>query len=200
MIMPERIRSSRWAAIVVHEWFTPGDAAAAAPRTAPADMVPSMADLDDPRPQPRLAVLVNRGSGTVRSRRPVTLKGELAAGFAERGLPASVDLVSSDELRAAAEGALDDFRRGEVRAVVVAGGDGSVRAVASVIAGTDLPMGVLPLGTLNHFARDLGIPLDLQGATAVIARGITRPVDVGEVNGRVFVNNSSIGIYPLMVV
>jgi diacylglycerol kinase family enzyme len=68
-----------------------------------------------------------------------------------------------------------------------------------VLAGSNLRLGILPLGTLNHFARDLGLPLDLEAAVRVIAAGRVRFVDVGEVNGRVFVNNSSLGIYPHLV-
>jgi len=86
------------------------------------------------------------------------------------------------------------------RLVIAGGGDGSVGAAASAIAGTDAALGILPLGTLNHFARDLGIPLDLAKAAELIAKGRTRAVDVAEVNGRTFVNNSAIGLYPLMVV
>jgi diacylglycerol kinase family enzyme len=56
------------------------------------------------------------------------------------------------------------------------------------------------LGTLNHFARDLGIPLDLDEAAQLIGKGKARPIDVAEVNGRIFVNNSAIGLYPLMVI
>jgi diacylglycerol kinase family enzyme len=59
--------------------------------------------------------------------------------------------------------------------------------------------GVLPLGTLNHFAKDLGMPLKLEDAVRAIAEGTVRQVDVGEVNGRIFINNSSIGIYPEIV-
>jgi len=61
------------------------------------------------------------------------------------------------------------------------------------------PLGILPLGSLNHFARDLGIPHDLDLAVATIASGQVRQVDVGEVNGRIFLNNSSIGLYPTAV-
>jgi len=60
-------------------------------------------------------------------------------------------------------------------------------------------MGVLPLGTLNHFARDIGMPLDVDAAARVIAAAQTQMIDVGEVNGRCFVNNSSIGIYARLV-
>ncbi len=83
--------------------------------------------------------------------------------------------------------------------LVAAGGDGTVSAVAAALAGTGKAMGVLPAGTLNHFARDLGIPTDLEDAARVIAAGRSRCVDVARVNGRVFVNNSSLGVYPAMV-
>ncbi len=82
---------------------------------------------------------------------------------------------------------------------IAAGGDGTVNAVAQAVCGTGRPMGVLALGTLNHFARDLNLPLDLTAAASVIAAGHTRCVDAAEVNGRIFVNNSSLGAYPAMV-
>lgn len=84
-------------------------------------------------------------------------------------------------------------------AVVAAGGDGTVGTVAGVLAGTSTPLGILPLGTLNHLAKDLKIPFDLKEAILTIAAGKTREIDVGEVNGHVFVNNSSIGLYPKAV-
>lgn len=83
--------------------------------------------------------------------------------------------------------------------VVAAGGDGTISAVAGALAGSATAMGVLPLGTLNHLARDLGIPFDLGEAAALLAAGHVRCIDVGELNGRTFVNNSAIGLYPLMV-
>lgn len=83
--------------------------------------------------------------------------------------------------------------------VVAAGGDGTVNCVAGVLVGSRTAMGVLPLGTLNHFAKDLGIPMTLEEAARLICTGRTRQIDVAEVNGRFFVNNSSIGIYPHLV-
>ncbi len=80
--------------------------------------------------------------------------------------------------------------------VVAAGGDGTVSAIAGSLAGGAVPLGVLPLGTLNHFARDLGMPQELAAAAAVIVARHTKQIDVCEVNGRLFVNNSSIGLYP----
>jgi YegS/Rv2252/BmrU family lipid kinase len=85
------------------------------------------------------------------------------------------------------------------RIVVAAGGDGTISAVAAELAGTDKVLGVLPVGTLNHFAKDLGIPLDLAAAARTINHGEVAAVDVGEVNGRVFINNSNLGLYPRIV-
>ena len=84
--------------------------------------------------------------------------------------------------------------------VVAAGGDGTVNAVASEVVGSKSALGVLPMGTLNHFAQDAGIPLDLPAAAKIIAAGYRVAVDVGAVNGRIFVNNSSIGLYPTVVI
>jgi len=83
--------------------------------------------------------------------------------------------------------------------IVAGGGDGTVNAVADVLAGTDVILGVLPLGTLNHFAKDLHIPLDLESATKNIVAGQMKTVDVGRLNERIFINNSSLGLYPAMV-
>src|SRR5438067_1037517 len=70
--------------------------------------------------------------------------------------------------------------------IVAGGGNGTLNAVASVLAGTERTLGVLPLGTLNHFAKDLNIPLDLEGAARTLIEGTVAQVDVGEVNGRIF--------------
>src|SRR5205823_6107275 len=80
--------------------------------------------------------------------------------------------------------------------VIAGGGDGTINAVASVLVDTDRTLGVLPLGTLNHFARDLKIPLDVESAARVCLEGREARVDVGEVNGRVFLNNASLGLSP----
>lgn len=89
-------------------------------------------------------------------------------------------------------------------AYIAAGGDGTVNLVASTVAGTPRRMGVLPIGTLNHFAKDLKLPLELEPAIEVIAAGHTRKIDSAQVTplalpARTFVNNSSLGVYPAMV-
>nr|WP_255528567.1 diacylglycerol kinase family protein [Roseomonas sp. KE0001] len=140
----------------------------------------------------RIKVLVNAGGGSVRGRE---LRAEIAAVFAAHGVAADVEQLGGDALAAAARAALAEG----YEAVVAGGGDGTVSAVAGVLAGGEVPLGVLPLGTLNHFARDLGLPADWRQAAAQLARGQVRRIDVAEVNGRVFINNSSVGLYADMV-
>jgi len=85
------------------------------------------------------------------------------------------------------------------RMLIAAGGDGTISTAAGALAGTEIVLGVLPFGTLNHFAKDLGIPLQLEESVQNIVDGNVIAVDVGEVNGRVFINNSSLGMYPDIV-
>lgn len=140
-----------------------------------------------------IAVIVNAGAGLGHDE---ALVKSLHDKFAVHGLRPDVVLAhSGQEMIAAAQSAL---ARG-VDAVVAGGGDGTINAVASVVVDSQVLFGVLPMGTLNHFAKDLGIPLDLDQAIAVIARGRVRRVDIGEVNGRIFLNNSSLGLYPDIV-
>ena len=85
------------------------------------------------------------------------------------------------------------------KVIVAAGGDGTVNSVAAAVIESDKILGVLPLGTLNHFAKDVGIPIDLQQAARTIIEGHTIDVDAAEVNNRIFLNNSSLGLYPMIV-
>ena len=84
--------------------------------------------------------------------------------------------------------------------IIAGGGDGTINAVASALVGNSVSkLAILPMGTLNHFARDLGIPTDLEKAVETIVGGYVKSVDVGEVNGQFFINNSALGLYPAMV-
>jgi len=88
----------------------------------------------------------------------------------------------------------------EKRGLIVAGGgDGTINAVAGQLVSTETTFGVLPMGTLNHFAKDVGVPVNLEAAVRNLFIGRAIKVDVGEVNGRIFVNNSGIGFYPHFV-
>jgi diacylglycerol kinase family enzyme len=92
-----------------------------------------------------------------------------------------------------------DAVTGPEEMIVAGGGDGTISSVASTVAGTGKVLGVLPLGTLNHFAKDLGVPLALEAAAATLVHGEVKEVDLGKVNDQVFINNSSIGLYPEIV-
>jgi diacylglycerol kinase family enzyme len=138
-----------------------------------------------------VSVIVNAGAGHGAEQRR-----ELEEKFRAGGVPARVTVIrDGSQIPQAAAAAVACGSR----AVIAAGGDGTVSAVASRLAGTGVPMGVLPMGTLNHFAKDLGIPLELDGAVQAIARGREVAIDAAQVNGRVFINNSSLGLYPDIV-
>jgi diacylglycerol kinase family enzyme len=138
-----------------------------------------------------VAVLLNSRAGHDDSAQAT----RVAAAFKEAGCDATIQTTDGKRITADAAKALKD----RVDVIVAGGGDGTVNAVASVLVGSDVALGVLPLGTLNHFAKDLGMPLDIEPAAQVIAAARTMRVDVGEVNGRCFVNNSSIGLYARLV-
>ncbi len=83
--------------------------------------------------------------------------------------------------------------------VIAAGGDGTISAVATKLVGTKSALGIIPMGTRNNFAKDLNIPLDVNQAVRNLIDGVEKQIDVGEVNGHHFINNSSIGLYPHLV-
>lgn len=140
-----------------------------------------------------IAVIINAGAGLGYDS---SLVNELERKFGAAGLAPRITLAQSGEqMIAAARQALADG----IRLVAAGGGDGTINCVASVLVDSGATFGVLPMGTLNHFAKDLGIPLALDDAIATIAQGVPAQVDVGEVNGRIFLNNSSLGLYPDIV-
>jgi diacylglycerol kinase family enzyme len=143
--------------------------------------------------QAGVEVILNAASG---AGKPEELRRLVSGLFAARGVGADVRLVKGGrQLAAAARRAAE----GEAGRVVAAGGDGTINAVASALRGTGKSLGVLPVGTFNYFAKALGIPPDLEGAVGVAAAGRVSEVDVGEVNGRLFINNASIGLYPSII-
>lgn len=140
-------------------------------------------------------VLLNSGAGTLLLQQGQRLDQVVRDKLTSLGIEADVRSIAGSQLIDEATIAI----KSNVDVLVVGGGDGTLSTIAGILAGTQLPLGILPLGTLNHFAKDLGIPLDLQRACEVIAAHSIAAVDVGEVNGRVFINNSSLGLYPHMV-
>jgi diacylglycerol kinase family enzyme len=142
----------------------------------------------------RITVLLNRGGGAVAA--DPQIAGKVRKAFKDAGLEARVEMIDGGDYEVRCRAIA---KRGD-ELLVVGGGDGSISAAASALAGSKTALGILPLGTLNHFARDLGLPTDLGEAVKLIARRSQRRVDVAEMNDRVFINNSAIGLYPLMVI
>ena len=142
----------------------------------------------------KIRVIVNKAGGT--SKGDEAEAAQIRAAFEAAGLDADVRPTEAANI-------LDAFREAAAApgldAIVAGGGDGTLSCAAGQLAGTGRPLGIIPLGTLNHLARDAGVPTGIKEAAKVIAAGQTRMIDVAEVNGRIFVNNSSVGLYPEMV-
>jgi diacylglycerol kinase family enzyme len=141
----------------------------------------------------RAIALLNLGGGALA--RGASAPVEVEAALREAGIDASVREIPSGRLSSAAR----EAAAAGVDLVIAGGGDGTVGTVAGALAGSDAVLGVLPLGTFNHFARDLGMPPDLKEAARALATAQTCALDLGEVNGHRFVNNSALGFYPEVV-
>jgi diacylglycerol kinase family enzyme len=102
-----------------------------------------------------------------------------------------VHVVDGDELT---EGIRDAVARG-VKRIAVAGGDGTLSSAAEIVAGTQVELAVVPAGTYNHFAKDMGLHVELKTSCEVATSDRVIEVDVARVNGRVFLNTSSVGMY-----
>lgn len=140
-----------------------------------------------------LTLIMNGASGKQDSER---LQPQLRELFAARGMDVRFVLLESDtDIRATVKRAVRDADD----IVIAAGGDGTISMVAEAAIACQKTLGVLPLGTHNHFARDLKIPLTLPRAVDVLREAHVATIDVGEVNGEMFLNNSSVGFYPAVV-
>lgn len=139
---------------------------------------------------PLLEVIVNAGSGSFAGN---ATKQAIEAALEAAAVNARVTLAENggDVVKAA--------ERSDADVLVASGGDGTINAIASSVIRRGKILGIVPLGTLNHFSNDLGIPPGLDAAAEVLKNGRVERVDVGEVNGQIFLNNSSIGLYPRIV-
>jgi diacylglycerol kinase family enzyme len=144
-----------------------------------------------------IAVLLNTAAGGTHD---AAIAGTVRQAFAAHGTEVEPVACGDGDALAAAIAMLGQ----QSPAIVVAGGgDGTVATIAARLVDADIALGVLPLGTRNHFARDLGIPLSLEDAVRVVVDGVHARVDAGELltgdATHVFVNNSSLGLYPRIV-
>ena len=140
-----------------------------------------------------IAVILNSRAGTAGGE---DLEQAIQTSFEKHAVKPSIYRVRTGEQF---ESVIKTAAASDCDVLVGAGGDGTISAVAAAAAEAGKILGVLPLGTLNHFSKDLGIPQDLDGAISVITHGFEKNIDLAEVNGRTFINNSSIGLYPRLV-
>lgn len=140
-----------------------------------------------------IEVIVNAGSGSVECGET---KRQLDEAFRSHSIEANIHLAQGgEEIIELAKRAA----KGDAEIICAGGGDGTISAVASELVNTNKTLGVLPLGTLNNFSKDLQIPQNIEEAVKIIAANNVKQIDTGEVNGRIFINNSSIGLYPHIV-
>lgn len=143
-----------------------------------------------------IIAVLNVAGGTMRGLDVADVTRRLEEGLAEGGHTVRVEAMEPGRLGAALKKIAG---RKDVDALLIGGGDGTVSSAAAALAGSEVALGVLPLGTMNLFARDLKVPLDLDSAIAALAEGEIESIDLGEVNGTLFVNHCSIGLHPWMI-
>ncbi len=144
----------------------------------------------------RLTLILNRNAGTLRDIDPDKAGEDIAEIFRARGYDVTVCVLEGKEAAAAIAGGAEDET---VDVLVVGGGDGTISAAGAAAARARKTLGILPLGTMNLFARSLGIPLDMRAAAEAIADGEAVAVDIGEVNGRFFVHHVTLGLHARMI-
>lgn len=143
-----------------------------------------------------LVVVLNAGSGATEARERLA---RVRAALAQAGRPH--DLMAVEDPAHLRETADEAVRRARALggAVVAAGGDGTLNAVAQAVLPSGLPFGVLPQGTFNYFGRSHGLSTDIEQALQGLLRAQPREVPVGRINDRLFLVNASVGLYPQLL-
>jgi diacylglycerol kinase family enzyme len=142
------------------------------------------------------SVIVNESSGSHASE---TLRTDIEQAFERQGMTVQWLTLNRKALATSRDTAVEKLIQSANGVVAVAGGDGTVNAVASACRKLKRPLGILPAGTFNYVARNLGLPVDMVEAAQVIAGGHAEPIVVGEINGRLFLNNAGFGLYSHMI-
>jgi diacylglycerol kinase family enzyme len=140
-------------------------------------------------------VVVNRAAGSLKRLGADAFAERVRAGLAATHGEVSVQLVEPARLAAT----LERLAAETPARVVVAGGDGTINTAIGVFAGSEVALGILPLGTMNLTARDLGIPLDPDAAIAALAGATARRIDVAAVEDRIFAHHVSFGLHARMI-
>ena len=144
----------------------------------------------------RVAAILNRDSGTLHTMDLDAFCAEAVAAFAEAGHALQCHVVSGSDVLVTIERFSVDP---DVDAMVAAGGDGTISSAAAIAHRTGKVLGVLPAGTMNLFARALGVPPDIRRALHAVARGTVRQVDLAMANNRPFVHQFGVGIHARLV-
>lgn len=139
----------------------------------------------------KIAIVINNSSGSTQEETEKSIK----EAFKDLNIQFELFVLESSEI----EDKIKHLKEESPDVIVCGGGDGTISIAASILAGGNIPLGILPLGTLNHFAKDIGMPQDIKKSAEVIAKGNIKKIDIAEVNGKRFINNSSIGLYPHIV-
>ncbi|RFC65488.1 diacylglycerol kinase [Fulvimarina endophytica] len=144
----------------------------------------------------KVLVLLNQDGGTLKTTDLDWLSRIIEDEFTVQGHSVDVRRSAGEDIVRSIDEAL---QRTDIDVLMVGGGDGTVSAAAARCAGTDVALAILPAGTMNLFARTIQVPLDLERAAAALASGRVTPVDVGRVNGEVFVHQYAVGLHARMV-
>lgn len=137
----------------------------------------------------KYTLLLNAKGGTVKKMGPQVIEEQFVSAFEGMGHEARVHRFESGDLIKA----IEDCAASSTDAIIMCGGDGSMSAAASVLANKDVAFGVLPGGTMNLYARTLGMPLEIGAAINALAHAETRKADVGRANGRIFIHQFATG-------
>jgi diacylglycerol kinase family enzyme len=140
----------------------------------------------------RYCIVLNASAGSLLGKKMEEVERDIKSNFAKT----SVDIEIRKPEGTALVETLEDAAKSGFDAVIVGGGDGTIATAASVLGKHDLPLGIIPLGTMNMLARDLNLPTELEAAIAALAGGTVRAIDMGEVNGEPFLCNSTLGLVP----
>lgn len=143
----------------------------------------------------RFRVILNRDGGTLRGRDVERFGEQVRATLEDFGHEVTIVTISGGEL----DEALGEAASGEADVVMVGGGDGTVSAAAAQLAHGDKALAVLPAGTMNLFARTLGVPPDIDAAVAALGAGTVGAVDVAVADGRIFVHQFSVGLHAKLI-
>jgi diacylglycerol kinase family enzyme len=138
----------------------------------------------------RIHAILNAQAGTLLDQDKNEFVQSVGRVLRAGGNEVEVELAEPGEIDAATDRAL----AGTIDVLVMGGGDGTIRAAAAKLVGREIALGIIPLGTLNRLARDLKVPFDPEEAAAVIAEGERVAIDVAEVNGRIFLCTSLLGL------